>query len=90
MCGGARILADKRKLAVLRIISTRSASCENFAVGEFTRGLFQHMLVAENSRLVLGLKVRSLRQQRGDTLHIVADRSVLSVSCLSEIEKGKK
>lgn len=44
----------------------------------------------ENLRFILGLKLRTLRQQRGDSLKAVAERSGLSVSYLSEIEKGKK
>ncbi len=41
-------------------------------------------------RFVLGLKLRSLRQEKGKPLKAVAARSGLSVSYLSEIEKGKK
>ena len=39
---------------------------------------------------MLGLKLRNLRHARGYTLTDLADRSGLSVSYLSEIEKGKK
>jgi transcriptional regulator with XRE-family HTH domain len=46
--------------------------------------------MVENPRLVLGLKVRTMRHQRGETLQTLAERSGLSVSYLSEIEKGKK
>jgi transcriptional regulator with XRE-family HTH domain len=46
--------------------------------------------VDENPRLILGLKIRTLRHDRGETLQTVANRSALSVSYLSEIEKGKK
>ena len=46
--------------------------------------------MVENPRLVLGLKVRTLRHRRGETLRTLAERSGLSVSYLSEIEKGKK
>ena len=44
----------------------------------------------ENLRFILGLKLRTLRHERGDSLKAVAERSGLSVSYLSEIEKGKK
>jgi len=44
----------------------------------------------EPLRLVLGVKLRSLRQERGLTLGAVARRAGLSVSYLSEIEKGAK
>ena len=44
----------------------------------------------ESLRFILGLKLRALRRQRGDSLQAVAGRSGLSVSYLSEIEKGKK
>jgi hypothetical protein len=45
---------------------------------------------SDNLRFILGLKLRTLRRERGDSLREVADRSGLSVSYLSEIEKGKK
>ncbi len=45
---------------------------------------------ADQLRLVLGLKLKRLRQERGFTLSRVADRAKISVSYLSEIEKGKK
>ncbi len=41
-------------------------------------------------RLILGLKLRTIRQARGLGLKQVADRTGLSVSYLSEIEKGRK
>lgn len=41
-------------------------------------------------RLILGVKLRSLRQSQGLGLKEVAARAGLSVSYLSEIEKGKK
>ena len=44
----------------------------------------------ENLRFILGLKLRRLRQKRGASLKEVSERSGLSVSYLSEIEKGKK
>jgi transcriptional regulator with XRE-family HTH domain len=47
-------------------------------------------LTEEGLRFVLGLKMKSLRRERGFTLHQLAERSGLSVSYLSEIEKGKK
>ena len=47
-------------------------------------------LDSEHLRYVLGLKLRSLRQEKGKPLKAIAARSGLSVSYLSEIEKGKK
>ena len=47
-------------------------------------------LDSEHLRFVLGLKLRSLRQEKGQPLKAIAARSGLSVSYLSEIEKGKK
>lgn len=44
----------------------------------------------DNLRFILGLKLRTLRQERGQSLKDVAAASGLSVSYLSEIEKGKK
>jgi len=44
----------------------------------------------ENVRLLLGLKLRTLRDRRGWTLNELARRSDVAVSYLSEIEKGKK
>ncbi|HEX8298393.1 MAG TPA: helix-turn-helix domain-containing protein [Rubricoccaceae bacterium] len=41
-------------------------------------------------RLILGVKLRSLRQSRGLGLKAVAKKAGLSVSYLSEIEQGKK
>ena len=45
---------------------------------------------SENLRLILGLKLRSLRLARGEGLRDVADRADLSVSYLSELEQGRK
>lgn len=45
---------------------------------------------AEELRLILGLKLRTLRQRRGLGLKDVADRAGVSISYLSEIEKGRK
>jgi len=45
---------------------------------------------AENLRLVLGLKLRALRDGRGWTLQELARRAGMAISYLSEIEKGKK
>ena len=45
---------------------------------------------AENPRFILGLKLKKLRQERGSTLKMLSDRAGISVSYLSEIEKGKK
>ena len=47
-------------------------------------------LDSEHLRYVLGLKLRSLRLEKGKPLKAIAARSGLSVSYLSEIEKGKK
>jgi XRE family transcriptional regulator, fatty acid utilization regulator len=47
-------------------------------------------LTDENIRLIFGLKVRQLRQQRQLSLSELATKSALSVSYLNEIEKGKK
>ena len=44
----------------------------------------------ENLRFILGLKLRTLRQEQNASLKEVSERSGLSVSYLSEIEKGKK
>ncbi len=45
---------------------------------------------AENVRFILGLKLKKLRQDREVSLSTLASQSGLSVSYLSEIEKGKK
>ena len=45
---------------------------------------------SDNLRFILGLKLRTLRQERAASLQEVADASGLSISYLSEIEKGKK
>ncbi len=50
----------------------------------------QRTLVPDRLRLILGVKLRSLRQSQGLGLKDVAGRAGLSVSYLSEIEKGKK
>jgi transcriptional regulator with XRE-family HTH domain/Zn-dependent peptidase ImmA (M78 family) len=47
-------------------------------------------LSGDHLRFVLGLKLKSLRQEKGAPLKSVAARSGLSISYLSEIEKGKK
>jgi transcriptional regulator with XRE-family HTH domain len=44
----------------------------------------------ENLRLILGVKLKQLRTERDLSLSELAERSNLSVSYLSEIEKGKK
>jgi transcriptional regulator with XRE-family HTH domain len=43
-----------------------------------------------NPRLILGLKLRRLRHAAGSTLRQLAESSGVSVSYLSEIEKGRK
>jgi transcriptional regulator with XRE-family HTH domain/predicted transcriptional regulator len=45
---------------------------------------------SEQLRLVLGVKLKTLRQERGLTLDAAARRAGVSISYLSEIEKGKK
>jgi XRE family transcriptional regulator, fatty acid utilization regulator len=45
---------------------------------------------AEHLRFILGLKLKQLRQGKGFTLKDLAERTGLSISYLSEIEKGKK
>ncbi len=45
---------------------------------------------AENLRLILGVKLKQLRNERGLSLSELAAKSGLSISYLSEIEKGKK
>ncbi len=44
----------------------------------------------DNLRLLLGLKLKRLRQDRGASLKEIAQSAGVSVSYLSEIEKGKK
>ena len=41
-------------------------------------------------KLILGLKIKQLRQERQFSLNELAEKSQLSVSYLNEIEKGKK
>lgn len=47
-------------------------------------------MASDQLRLVLGMKLRGLRQERGLTLQALAGRAGVSVSFLSEIESGKK
>lgn len=44
----------------------------------------------ENLRLILGIKLKQFRQEKGYSLKDLAERTNLSISFLSEIEKGKK
>jgi XRE family transcriptional regulator, fatty acid utilization regulator len=44
----------------------------------------------ETIRLIMGLKIRHLREERGHTLSELANRTGISISYLNEIEKGKK
>ncbi|MCU0373992.1 MAG: helix-turn-helix domain-containing protein [Chitinophagaceae bacterium] len=44
----------------------------------------------ETIRLIMGLKIRHLREERGLTLSELAQRTGISISYLNEIEKGKK
>lgn len=45
---------------------------------------------AENLKLLLGIKLKQFRSKKGYSLKELANRSGLSISFLSEIEKGKK
>ena len=45
---------------------------------------------AENLRLLLGIKLKQFRSKKGYSLKELANRTGLSISFLSEIEKGKK
>lgn len=45
---------------------------------------------SDRIRLIFGLKIKHLRQEKGVSLSDLATRSGLSVSYLNEIEKGKK
>lgn len=47
-------------------------------------------LTGDDLRFILGLKLKSLRQEKGQSLSELAHRSGLSISYLSEIEKGRK
>jgi len=47
-------------------------------------------VTSENPRFILGLKLKKLRLERGATLRELAQSSGMSISYLSEIEKGKK
>ncbi len=44
----------------------------------------------EKVKLIFGLKLKQLRQDKGIQLNELADRGRFSVSYLNEIEKGKK
>lgn len=48
------------------------------------------MVSKQNIRLIFGLKLRQLRQERGYTAKELCKRAGISVSYLNEIEKGKK
>lgn len=68
-------------------------ACYYFAISETKppSGAPSHPpLDGEQLRFILGLKLKSLRRGRGEPLKAIAARSGLSVSYLSEIEKGKK
>ena len=45
---------------------------------------------SESLRFILGIKVKQYRQAAGLSLKQLAQRNELSISYLSEIEKGKK
>lgn len=49
-----------------------------------------HQLNKESINLLMGIKIRKLRQEKGYSLSKLANASGLSISYLSEIEKGKK
>ena len=48
------------------------------------------LLDQESLRLIIGVKLRSLRQDKGYSLKTLARLTKLSPSYLNEIEKGKK
>lgn len=48
------------------------------------------MLAKENIRLILGFKIKQIRQEKGLSLSDLAHKTGISVSYLNEIEKGKK
>ena len=45
---------------------------------------------SEKLRLIIGLKIKHYRQEKGYTLKHLAKKAGLSISYLNEIEKGKK
>ena len=45
---------------------------------------------SQNQRIILGLKVRQLRQQKNITFKELKEQTGMSVSYLNEIERGKK
>ena len=68
-------------------------TCYYFAISENSRlpaAPPAPPLDGEQLRFILGLKLKSLRKEQGKPLKAVAAKSGLSVSYLSEIEKGKK
>lgn len=48
------------------------------------------MIREENIRLIFGLKIKYLRQEKSVSLSEVAKKTAISISYLNEIEKGKK
>lgn len=48
------------------------------------------MIKEENIRLIFGLKVKMLRQEKGLSLAELSNQTGISISYLNEIEKGKK
>ena len=56
----------------------------------YNRPMDGHSLNPESLRHILGLKLRRFRRERGLGLKEMAKRSGLSISYLSEIEKGRK
>lgn len=48
------------------------------------------MAKTQQQKIVLGLKVRQFRQERGWNFEELGKRTGISVSYLNEIEKGKK
>jgi len=62
--------------------------CYDFARSEIVS--LENPMQNENPRFILGLKLKKLRHERGSTLKNLSDQAGISVSYLSEIEKGKK
>src|SRR5512132_3534073 len=66
------------------------SACYRQAIDESPNPSATHRLDGDQLRFVLGLKLKTLRKAQGKPLKTVAAKSGLSVSYLSEIEKGKK
>ena len=48
------------------------------------------MATTQHQRIILGLKVRQFRQERGWNFEELSKQTGISISYLNEIEKGKK